>query len=704
MDHQFLFDLDEDGSDCEVLGLPPFGEDEMNDSLFAEQEWAVAEDVLEFGKELVLPCSDAYSGCDFTLAECTPQALLPQALRWGSPQVHFSVAGSRKRARKKGVGKWDLAKVLHNLLLNPAFDVGGFPLSWQKRRAGYAVYESDAARLVKKSRRDVRPVTSDVWHKVPRAEKDRWAVVGVLRSTLASECPEREAFFRGTASGFHVHGGAFNIAENEESNQSPVLAKGLGLMRTFNTDWHISIGGLRDIMLTDAPLSQQVALLQALPELQTSFARYQKHVQTCAKKHGLLSWACSLEISLHAVTLGRVHLHDYMGPMLSHNLGAFEPRRVLEFRVDDQKWEGMTAFMSATSPSGRGSRKTSRMGAQALYYVACGKLGCVFSKCFPQPFEDLVVRVLKLLRLGFIQRPHSSIPKWHIFFERRCADTSNFSPVEGLVASASEDFLTIVSRTSAHIPCQDFTVEPNFVLSLWTAKKFSHEQAIADLYRTRCPAAAQVIQFVKFIQQHEKEKDEEVQQQFVEQELAKGLRPFIKHCAVEKWKMQYLPEMFGRLHRFKVLVLRGNSQAGKTLFAQSLFGEKQTLTVQCQGLADDDLPSLRALDRSKHSCIVFDEVRPLQVLNNKAFFQAGKCPVELAQSKCGGFRYRVWPYGLAMICCSNKFPMTVSEGLPTAEDEDWLGANCIVASFFRGQTCYVRNTEASSSTAKNRVA
>ena len=55
-------------------------------------------------------------------------------------------------------------------------------------------------------------------------------------------------------------------------------------------------------------------------------------------------------------------------------------------------------------------------------------------------------------------------------------------------------------------------MEPNFVLSLWTAKKFTHEQAIADLYRTRCPAASQVIQFVKFIQQHEKEKDEEEQQ------------------------------------------------------------------------------------------------------------------------------------------------------------------------------------------------
>ena len=43
------------------------------------------------------------------------------------------------------------------------------------------------------------------------------------------------------------------------------------------------------------------------------------------------------------------------------------------------------------------------------------------------------------------------------------------------------------------------------------------------------------------------------------------------------------------------------------MFAQSFWGDKQTLTMQCQGLGDD-LPSLRQPDRSQHMCIVMDEV------------------------------------------------------------------------------------------------
>ena len=213
----------------------------------------------------------------------------------------------------------------------------------------------------------------------------------------------------------------------------------------------------------------------------------------------------------------------------------------------------------------------------------------------------------------------------------------------------------------------------------------------------------QLIDFVKVIQQHEKEEAQVTQQRLVHEKLGQQMLPFIEHPAVELWKLQYSQENFGRLRRFKVLVLRGNSQAGKTMFAQSLLGENSTLTVQCQGLGDD-LPSLRQLDRSQHSCVVFDEVQPQQVLNNKAFFQAGKGVVELAQSRCGGFRYRVWPYQLALICCSNKFPMTVSEGLHSAEDQDWLCANCIVASFFDGQTCFVPNTGAAPSSADSSFA
>ena len=246
--------------------------------------------------------------------------------------------------------------------------------------------------------------------------------------------------------------------------------------------------------------------------------------------------------------------------------------------------------------------------------------------------------------------------------------------------------------------CQDFPVEPSNIMALWTNRKFSHEQAIADLYRCRFPAADKLIDFVQKIADHEQEELEAAQQRVVTAKLEETLLPFIKLSEVERWQQQYLPANFGRLRRFKVLVLRGDSQAGKTMFAESLWGTRFTLTVQCQGLVDD-LPSLRHLDRAHHNCVVFHEVEPSQALSNKAFFQAGRSPVELSPSKCGGFRYRVWPYQLALVCCSETFPMTIREGLHSPEDEDWLRANCIVVSFFIGHTCFVPNNGAAASSA-----
>ena len=81
--------------------------------------------------------------------------------------------------------------------------------------------------------------------------------------------------------------------------------------------------------------------------------------------------------------------------------------------------------------------------------------------------------------------------------------------------------------------------------------------------------------------------------------------------------------------------------AGKSSFAESLFGGENTLLVNCQGL-EADLHSLRDFGRSRHRCIVFDESLHVQVLNNKSLFQAGKNLVWLGQSRRGGFAYPIW--------------------------------------------------------------
>ena len=177
--------------------------------------------------------------------------------------------------------------------------------------------------------------------------------------------------------------------------------------------------------------------------------------------------------------------------------------------------------------------------------------------------------------------------------------------------------------------------------------------------------------------------------------LQRTMRPFIQHPVVLDWKKQYEKINYGVLKRFNTLVLRGPTQLGKTSYAEAIFGESSTLTVQCQGLGRD-LPSLREYCRDTHRCIVFDEVDVEQILGNKALFQAGKNVLELSQSKCGGFRYSVWPYQAALICCSNNFPVSQAEGLQDAAHINWIEHNTTVVELAADQTWFVPGSGSSS--------
>ena len=128
--------------------------------------------------------------------------------------------------------------------------------------------------------------------------------------------------------------------------------------------------------------------------------------------------------------------------------------------------------------------------------------------------------------------------------------------------------------------------------------------------------------------------------------------------------------------------------AGKGCLSESLFGEENNLVVNCQGL-ETDLPSLRGFDRCIHRCIVFDEAAHTQVLNNKSLFQGGKHMVTLGQSRCGGFAYAIWPCQIAMVCCSNLFPVTQAEGLLSAEEEDWMTKNVVVVELPKSAFWYI---------------
>jgi hypothetical protein len=231
-------------------------------------------------------------------------------------------------------------------------------------------------------------------------------------------------------------------------------------------------------------------------------------------------------------------------------------------------------------------------------------------------------------------------------------------------------------------------VTPKNIMGLWQAGKLTHEACKKELVRSRGNGLSSCYSMVEFVENKEKSARFDVEIEDLRNKLSSKLLPFKQNDVVDEWKAQYQPSNYGTLMRYKLLLLRGKSRSGKTVFAKSLFGPDQTVVLNCQGLGDA-IPSMREVDRTIHKCVVFDEVSEGQILDNKALFQAGMEKVQLSQSQCGGFRYEIWPYGLAFVLCSNMFKLTRDEGLEDEEHEDWLLANIMTVERPAGDTWFV---------------
>jgi hypothetical protein len=158
--------------------------------------------------------------------------------------------------------------------------------------------------------------------------------------------------------------------------------------------------------------------------------------------------------------------------------------------------------------------------------------------------------------------------------------------------------------------------------------------------------------------------------------LIEHRREFVSSPAsVMEWMDQYSTANWGRMERFKVLVLDGPSRTGKTSWAQSFFGMTSTFVIDCQ---NKDTPALREYalaGRDKYRAIVFDEGNWQLIHNNKKLFQAGNEPITMAQSPTQQFTYSLWAYAVPMIVCSNNFWTDVTE-----EAVKYLNANIVFVS------------------------
>ena len=226
------------------------------------------------------------------------------------------------------------------------------------------------------------------------------------------------------------------------------------------------------------------------------------------------------------------------------------------------------------------------------------------------------------------------------------------------------------------------------VMQQWQCGKLSTEQAIRDLVRSRCPRAVACIAIVESLRDKEAGMQEERHVHDLMARLEQTLGSFRKHPMVDKFLEDHRRNQNVPHFRAPCLLLRGQSQAGKTRMANSLLGFARTLSLNCQGLGTA-LPSLRAYSPDLYDAMAFDEISEQQVLHNKLVFQCGPVPVELSQSVCNQHMYKRWFYNCAIILLSNTFRMTLQDGLTDPTEEDWLTANIVDARLQPGEKWYL---------------
>lgn len=231
----------------------------------------------------------------------------------------------------------------------------------------------------------------------------------------------------------------------------------------------------------------------------------------------------------------------------------------------------------------------------------------------------------------------------------------------------------------------DFLVAARWIMNNWKTRKLTYEHAREEVIagRDRVKNTLMELDFQHAL--HVKETQQACQTR-VKYLLRRNLLEFKEDpLEVQQWKAQYHDRNFGKLSRFRPLILDGPTRLGKTMWATSFFGTNSTLVLQCQNVTEPSLHAIRN-DASAYKCIVFDEGCWQLVHEHKMLFQAGQELVTCCQSPTNQSAYDVFVYALPMIVCSNNFWKDIS-----AEAEAYLRENAFY--LYVQDKCYVIPSE-----------
>lgn len=225
-------------------------------------------------------------------------------------------------------------------------------------------------------------------------------------------------------------------------------------------------------------------------------------------------------------------------------------------------------------------------------------------------------------------------------------------------------------ETSGYVPWKDYAVKGWWVDELWTQNKLNHERYLQYAAKVRIGFITRKKQ-VETVQEYERAANLKLRQTAVSRRLVtlkNRFKPQVLQQLVP-WSAQYVTDQL----RYKFLVLRGGSRAGKSTLAKALgdpdvfnFGMPYVQTVQ-----NATSPNLREFDNDKYGFIVFDNVNNMDfVLAHRAMIQANNDIHLLGESQTGIYAYSVWLFMVPIV-------ITVDTSAKWRSHEPWIRENCI---------------------------
>mgnify|MGYP002811026793 CR=1 FL=1 len=441
------------------------------------------------------------------------------------------------------------------------------------------------------------------WLNLSGTEKSNWAKAFTLRELQAAQVTVQP----------------WMLPEFDAANAPPPLVKDFslapGCLFTFNNGWLLDKPDWCDLVkdLQDSP-AELVKQARKREDTMALFDRFSVQADCFARWAGWQDWSVSLEISLDAEDLGRVHLHAFASFGVSNFLVG---RKAFRFGFDqlypDRRW-----CKGRKGPGGK--EKALRDGH---YYLQAPKIGQIAMKTTWPKFSKMPV--------------NSSAVK--DLWRKRKINTRD----------AKVEIVQCRDRTPAMLREIEDTMQAEYRIQ-------------ADFaWKTGC------LGWGESTAKEETAKEMEWLEQFRFKCSSSELRRTPAAIAMEA-----VPHAMSgcRQRRFKLLIYDGPSGYGKTERATRWFGSDRTLTIQCKNITT---PNLRDWQTGDYEAMVFDEGDWSLVSTNRALFQAGPRPIQMSQSQCNDRCYTLHVDACPMVVTSNDF----WEGCTDWSAWEWIRQNSV---------------------------